>query len=170
MEMKYKIVYANRKTVSMKIGANGEILVRAPYFTPKSEIERIIKKHSARLEQMREYALKKEKALADVDQMELEETLRAIVMPLVEKYGTVMGQAPQQVKFTNAKKRFGSCNSKMTLCFSRFLALYPSEAIEYVVVHEMAHLFEMNHSPRFYDIVEKYLPDWKERKKLLTLK
>ena len=45
--------------------------------------------------------------------------------------------------------------------------LYPEEAIDYVVVHELAHLVEMNHSPRFYKIVEAVLPDYKERKKLL---
>ena len=45
--------------------------------------------------------------------------------------------------------------------------MYPNEAIDYVVVHELAHIKEMNHSPRFYAVIEEQLPDYKERKKLL---
>lgn len=169
MEMIYKLIYAKRKTVSMRIDKYGVLIVRAPQFTSKKEIERIIEKHRGRLEKMRENALAKEQALAESDNGELDGKLKAIIMPLIEKYSKEMDISPQRIKFTNAKKRFGSCSSKGTICFSRYLALYPERAIEYVVVHELAHLFEMNHSHRFYAIVEKHLPDWKERKNLLTL-
>ena len=68
---------------------------------------------------------------------------------------------------TGAKTRFGSCSSKGNISFSYRLMMYPEPAREYVVVHELAHLVEMNHSKRFYAIVERYLPDYKERKKQL---
>lgn len=170
MKTNYKLIYAKRKTISMRINEKGELIVRAPRFTSRAEIERIIGKHSPRLEKMRENALLKESAFKNFDKAELEEKLRNMVLPLVEKYAEKMGRAPEKIKFTDAKKRFGSCSSKKTICFSRYLALYPCEAIEYVVVHEMAHLFEMNHSSRFYAIVEKHLPDWREKKKMLTLR
>lgn len=170
MEMKYKLIYANRKTVSIRIDENGALMVRAPYFTSKNEIEKIIEKHRPKLEKMIENVLLKEEALAEADLSVLEERLKSLVLLLVEKYSEKMGISPQKIKFTNAKKRFGSCNSRGTICFSRFLALYPLQAIEYVVAHEMAHLLEMNHSPRFYAIIEKHLPDWRDRKKLLVLK
>ena len=169
MEMNYKLIYANRKTVSMKIEDDGTITVRAPKGVSKREIQRILKKHSAKLVQMREKVMAKEKTIASVSKEELEARLRQVALPLVEKYSCLMGKAPSQVKFTDAKKRLGSCNSKGNICFSRYLALYPEAAIEYVVVHELAHLFEMNHSPRFHAIVEKYLPDWRDRKKMLKL-
>ena len=170
MNTNYKLIYANRKSISMRIDENGQLIVRAPHFTSKAEIEKIINKHKSQLEKMQKNALAKEKAISEIDKAELEVKLKNIVLPLVEKYSKEMGVSPENVKFTNAKKRFGSCNSKKTICFSRYLALYPEAAIEYVVVHEMAHLFEMNHSPRFYAVVEKYLPDWRDRKKLLVLK
>ncbi len=170
METKYKLIYANRKTVSLRIDENGQLIVRAPRFISRAEIEKIIEKHSVRLEKMRENAKAKEKAFSQTHKAELEKRLSETIFPLVEKYSKQMGVAPERVKFTNAKKRFGSCNSQKTICFSRYLALYPDAAIEYVVVHEMAHLFEMNHSSRFYAIVEKYLPDWRDRKKLLVWK
>ena len=78
-----------------------------------------------------------------------------------------MGVSYEKVSINSAKTRFGSCSSRKTLNFSYRLALYPYEAIEYVCVHELAHLTEMNHSKKFWAIVEKYLPDYKERKKLL---
>ena len=167
--MIYKLIYADRKTVSMRFADDGTLLVRAPRYLPTAEIEKIIKMNSSRLEKMKAETLANEKRRTEADLDELEKRLRAIALPLVEKYSRKMGVSPQKVKFTNAKTNFGSCNTKRTVCFSRYLALYPERAIEYVVVHELAHLFELNHSPRFYAILEKYLPDWKERKKLLTL-
>ena len=74
---------------------------------------------------------------------------------------------PSSVKVTSAKKRFGSCSAKNSLCFSLYLFDYPDKAIDYVVVHELAHIKEHNHSKRFWRVVENYLPDYKERDKVL---
>ena len=71
------------------------------------------------------------------------------------------------MKITGAEHRFGSCSGKDSLCFSYRLADYPPEAVEYVVVHELAHIREKNHGPRFYALVEGALPDYKAREKLL---
>jgi len=75
-----------------------------------------------------------------------------------------------RITITSAKTRFGSCSSKGNISYSYKLMLYPEAAREYVVVHELAHLVEMNHSKRFYSLVERYLPDYKERRKLLKNK
>ncbi len=168
--MKYKIIYTDRKTVSMKIENDGTLTVRAPRRTPRKELDSIVAKYSHRLEEMRKRVIKKETAIASSNEAELERRLRETVLPLVEKYSRLMGLYPKKIKFTNAKTRFGSCGSNGTICFSRYLALYPEEAIEYVVVHEIAHLDQMNHSKKFYAIVEKYLPDWKRRKAQLKIK
>ena len=135
MEMKYTLIYAKRKTISMKISSDGSLTVRAPKGTPRSEIERIVKKHSLRLEEMRKRVMAKERATESVDFKELEKKLADIVFPLVEKYAREMGTSPEKVKFTNAKGRFGSCNNRGTICFSRYLALYPEAAIEYGITY-----------------------------------
>ena len=62
---------------------------------------------------------------------------------------------------------FGSCSSKRRISFSFRLMQYPAEAIDYVVVHELAHLRHMNHSPQFYALIEQYMPDYKSRRALL---
>ena len=167
MEMNYKIIYAKRKSVSMKIEADGSLSVRAPYGLSREEIGEIVRRNATGLERIRERVLSREKAQMEADKEQLEARLREVALPLVDKYSHLMGRTPNKITFTNAKSRYGSCSSKGNVCFSRYLAMYTNEAIEYVVVHELAHLFEMNHSKRFYNIVEKFLPQWREYKKLL---
>ena len=81
-----------------------------------------------------------------------------------------MGVTPTGFKVTTARKRYGSCSGRNTLCFSCFLMEYPEEAIDLVVVHELCHIQEKNHGPAFYALLARYLPDHKERKKLLNSK
>lgn len=67
------------------------------------------------------------------------------------------------------KTRWGSCNVRTgSINLNTLLACWPQECLEYIVVHELAHLHEANHSPRFHAIVERYLPEWRERKKKLA--
>ena len=91
------------------------------------------------------------------------------IPPLVERYSKLMELRPTSVKITSAQKRFGSCSGKNGLCFSWRLMAYPTEAVEYVVVHELAHIKHHNHSPAFYGLIEKYMPDYKKRQKLLKI-
>ena len=71
------------------------------------------------------------------------------------------------VKITGAKTRFGSCNSRNSLCFSWRLMQYPDEAIDLVVVHELCHIAHHDHGPGFYALLGSILPDHRERMKLL---
>ena len=77
------------------------------------------------------------------------------------------GSALTGIRITSARTRFGSCSGKNSLCFSWRLMEYPEEAIDYVVVHELAHLRYMNHGAEFYALIARYLPDWKTRRALL---
>jgi predicted metal-dependent hydrolase len=85
----------------------------------------------------------------------------------VAQYAAQLRIQPRYVKITSAKKRFGSCNRKGGLCFSWLLMRYPVSAIEYVAAHEVAHLKQLNHSARFYEILGTLLPDYKARAALL---
>jgi len=72
-----------------------------------------------------------------------------------------------KVSITSARTRWGSCSSKGTLSFSWRLILTPVELVDYVVVHELAHTMHPNHSKRFWVLVEKIMPDYKERRRHL---
>ena len=72
-----------------------------------------------------------------------------------------MSVAPAIIRITGAKTRWGSCSAKKSINFSWRLIMADDQTIDYVVVHELAHLMEMNHSPQFWKIVEGIIPDYK---------
>ena len=85
----------------------------------------------------------------------------------MEQYASLMGLRPAGISITGARTRFGSCSAKNRICFSWRLMRYPEAAIDYVVVHELAHIRHKDHSPAFYDCIARILPDWRERRALL---
>ena len=79
-----------------------------------------------------------------------------------------IGTAPQEVRVGDLGFRWGSCGKTGMLRFNWRLFQLPVRLIDYVIVHEMAHLYERNHTPEFWRIVDRALPDWRERKKELS--
>ena len=75
-----------------------------------------------------------------------------------------MSVEPSVIKINNAKNRWGSCSAKKSINYSWRLIMADDDVIDYVIVHELAHLIEMNHSKKFWDIVKNILPDYKERR------
>ena len=86
---------------------------------------------------------------------------------MLQEYCILLGVSFSKMSVTEAKTRFGSCSCRGSISFSYRLMLYPKEAIEYVVLHEACHLVFMNHSADFYKLIEKYMPDYKSRARLL---
>lgn len=88
--------------------------------------------------------------------------------PLVEAWSRRLGVKPGPVRARRMKTRWGSCSVRTgAIRLALELASKPPACLEYVVVHELAHLVEPGHGPRFHAIVERFLPDWKERKAML---
>ena len=169
--MDYKVIYSSRRTVSLCI-KDGELIVRAPYRTSEKRIHEIIEKHSSWVEKHLKQSAEKysrENALTEEQISELRKAAKKILKAKTAYYAGIMGLKYGRITITGAKTRFGSCSSKGNISFSYRLMLYPESAIDYVVVHELSHLKEMNHSKDFYKIVESVLPDYKERRKLLKL-
>ena len=168
--MDYKIIYSGRKALALSL-KNGELTVRAPYGMPIKRIEKEISKHTewiaSHKEKQRDRALKEERI--ESREAELRRLAKEILPGKTAYYAHVMGLKYNAVRITGAKTRFGSCSTKGNISYSYRLMAYPEEAIDYVVVHELAHLVEMNHSPRFYAVVERVLPDYKTRKRLLKI-
>jgi len=78
-------------------------------------------------------------------------------------FAKIMDVLPSSIKINSARTRWGSCSNKKNLNFSWRLMMAEDCVIDYVVIHELAHLKELNHSPQFWTIVEKTLPDYKEK-------
>ena len=92
---------------------------------------------------------------------------RTIIEEAVEEYTKVYGFKYNRIAIKDNKTNWGSCSSKKNLNFNWKLIFAPLDVIDYVVVHEVCHLKEQNHSSRFWDLVEKEYPDYKEKKKWL---
>jgi predicted metal-dependent hydrolase len=167
--LEYKIVYSDRRTVSLNI-KGGELIVRAPHGTKRRDIEKIVKEHTAWIQKHLASSVKKAElysSLGEEDIKALKKKAREILPKKTAHYASLMNIDYGRITITSAKGRFGSCSSTGNIAYSYRLMLYPEEAIDYVVVHELAHRREMNHSSAFYKIVASVLPDFKSRKALL---
>ena len=165
----YTVIRSKRKTLALEITPELKILVRAPMRAPMREITKLVENNAdwieRNLEKQRERAALRPTLTAD-DIAALKKKAAEIIPPRVAHYAAIMGLKPAGVKITSAVKRFGSCSGKNRLCFSYRLMLYPEAAVDYVIVHELAHIRHKNHGRDFYALIESILPDYKERKKL----
>lgn len=167
--MDYQIIYSGRKTLAVCV-KNAEVIVRAPKGLNKSVIEAFVRKHDKWIRKKVEYqkSVSNKRTAPQNDDVELLKKSAKIYFDDKTRYfAKIMNIDYGRIKITSAQKRFGSCNSKGNICYTYRLMLYPESAREYVVVHELAHIIHMNHSRDFYKLVEKYLPDYKERRRLL---
>ena len=172
MRERYRLERSDRKTVQLKVCLDGSLVIRAPLHFPLQRIDQFVAQNSVWIEKQRE--VMKKRAMREMtyaqtsEQIEaLKQAAREIIPKRVAYYSNIMGVTPNSVKITSAAKRFGSCSGKNGLCFSYRIMMYPDEAIDYVVVHELAHIRHHDHSKAFYDFIAKTLPDYREREAIL---
>lgn len=170
--MNYELIRSGRRTVSLEVTRECTVRVRAPLRMPKKEIDAFVAAHQAWVERQ----LEKQSRLLPPPEFDAEEIARRKeitrrrVEPLAEHYAARMGLRYAGIRVTVARRRYGSCSAADSLCFSCHLADLPQEAVELVVVHELCHIVHKNHGEKFYALLESVLPDWRERKKLLTMR
>ncbi len=166
--MDFSIIYSKRKTVSLVV-KNGELVVRAPIGASQRKIKKLIDGHSEWIKKSIEKtknAPKKEE-ISPEEEKALRKKAKLVLKEKTQYYSEIMGLKYGRITITGAKTRFGSCSSKGNISYSFRLMKCPEAAIDYVVVHELAHLLELNHSPKFWAIVAAVFPDYKSRRKLL---
>ena len=173
--MKVTVIRSNRKTVAIQVNSDLSVTVRAPRSVSEKDIEEILKKKEAwiskHIEKIKETKerfeaeptekLTREKVIALAD-----EALK-VIPERVEYFAKVIGVTYGKITVRNQKTRWGSCSSKGNLNFNCLLMLAPPEVLYYVVVHELCHRKQMNHSKAFWLEVEKVLPNYKEVRKWL---
>lgn len=169
--MEYQVIRSDRRTVALEITPKLEVVVRAPRWMREKDIERFVREREGwivtHLEKQRIRQQNRPPEPTPAQEQAYRKRAAEILPPLVERYAAVMGVRPTGVRITGAKTRFGSCSGKNAICFSWRLMQYPMEAIEYVVVHELAHIRYHNHSAAFYRFVRSILPDYQTRAALL---
>lgn len=166
----YELIRSNRKTVALEVTRDGRVLVRAPRRMPQQDIDTFFHGHQdwLRVHLARQQAWQSAHPEPTAQEQQAMMEKAANLLPQrVSHYSRIMGLHPNGITITGARTRFGSCSPKNRLCFSWRLMSYPEAAIDYVVVHELAHLVHRNHGPAFHALVASVLPDHEQRRRLL---
>ncbi len=170
MNYNINIIRSNRKTVSLEVKEPGTLIVRVPLRISDASIRRILIEKESWINRHVWLSKKEEKDDQGITASELNSLImeaKQKIPVMVEKYAAKMQVDYGRVSIKHQKTRWGSCSNKGNLNFNCLLMLAPVEVQEYVVVHELAHRIEMNHSVRFWRIVEEHFPNFKQARKWL---
>lgn len=174
--IKIEIIRSSRKTLAIEIRPDMRVIVRAPYQASGSYIEQSITdrtdwivEHLRKLEQKNRQcndALPVKK-LSNDELKKLADKACSYIPGRVAHFAPLVGVTYGRITIRNQRTRWGSCSSKGNLNFNWRLIFAPEEVVDYIVVHELAHRKEMNHSRAFYNVVASVLPDYKVQEKWL---
>ena len=163
-KIEYNIVYGKIKNLYIHV-KDGNVIVKAPKYISKEYIDNIIeKKRDWILKKLEETkTVKKEREYTNKDIEKLKNKLDVIFKELIEETNLI----PNKVRIRNIKCAWGSCSSNKNITINLKLVDRQDIEIKYVVLHELCHLKYMNHSEKFWNLVEKYMPEYKKIRKEL---
>lgn len=172
-KISYQIIRSSRKTMSLEIKTDGTILVRAPLGIPKSRIQKFVEekqewilKNLVKI-QKRDEQREQITRLSALERQHLQNKACVLIPRRVSYFAEKIGVSYGKITLRQQKTRWGSCSANGNLNFNWLLILAPPQVLDYVVVHELCHRKEMNHSPAFWKEVEAILPDYREKRKWL---
>lgn len=161
--MEYRVIRSGRKTIAIQVASNGEVIVRVPFRASLSYIERVV-------ESKKNWIARKQKEMQPVDPGvepyseeeigKLVQAAREKIISRVEYFAPLIGVDYGKITIRHQKTRWGSCSQKGNLNFNCLLTLMPDQVLDSVVVHELCHRKEMNHSRRFYAEVYRAFPEY----------
>lgn len=165
----YDLIRSDRKTLAVQIAADGRVLVRAPRKMPLAEIQRFLASRRdwilSHLERTK--AIQPEQKLTEAERRLLAENAKTWFGNRVRLRAAEMGVTYGAITIRTQHTRWGSCSSKGNLNFNCLLMKAPEWVRDYVVVHELCHRIEMNHSPAFHALTLRYCPRAKEAERWL---
>ena len=162
-----RLIRSGRKTLALELKPEG-LIVRAPHGVSMDQIEQFVSSHESWIRSHQEKLEKAMGALSSADRLTMEE-IRSLaeqamktIPERVAYYAPRIGVTYGKITIRNQRSRWGSCSAKGNLNFNCLLMLAPPEVVDSVVVHELCHRKEMNHSKKFYEEVLRVFPDyWK---------
>ena len=157
------------KSARLHVQPDGRVECSVPHAYPDSLVADFVReKHDWIVKAQRQYESSPRSRAATADPAEVREwrkVVEAFVPVLVEQWEPILGVKAGQLAYRKMKSRWGSCQpSTGRICINVALALYPPECLEYVVVHELCHLLVPGHGPGFHAIMDRVMPDWKQRR------
>lgn len=175
-KIEIEIIKSNRKTIAIEVRQDLRVIVRAPKRASNREIMKFVEqkqdwiaKHLAYMQiRYEETRRAKEKQFTDDDIRKMKDEAKRVIPDRLKYYAGIMGVTFGKITIKNQKTRWGSCSSKGNLNFNCLLMLTPDKVRDYVVIHELCHLKQMNHSKMFWAEVEKVMPDYKVYRQWLS--
>lgn len=170
MYITYQWIRSRRKTIAIQIDREGQVIVRTPYGITKRQVEEFLDEKKDWILQTRQRVEKRKTEQIPISEEVRREGIERAKRIFPERtayFAKRMGVDYGRITIREQKTRWGSCSSKGNLNFNWKLVLLDPELLDYVVVHELAHRREMNHSKNFWKIVEAELPDYRERRRRL---
>ena len=168
----YTVIRSSRKTIALEITRDGRLLVRCPNRMAREAIENFIRDKAGWIE--KHMPAKPNASVSRFTEMQLREfanTVKALLPSRLEYFAKQLGVSYNRVTVRSQRSRWGSCckhkDGAYNLNFNCLLALVPPEILDYVVVHELCHRIEMNHSPKFWAQVERVCPNHRVHRKWL---
>lgn len=163
---------SKRKTLSLQVKKDGSIVAKAPLRMSEREIQRFIQEKTKWLQETvakvnAANEAGKQNRLTDEELYSLAIRAKEIFPEKTRFFAQRMGVTYGRITIRNQATRWGSCSSAGNLNYNCLLMMAPEEIQDYVVVHELAHRKQMNHSQAFWDEVSSVLPDYKTRLKWL---
>lgn len=167
----YVLKRSKRKSISVEISREAKIIVRAPLKMSVKDIKAFLNSKSQWIDKHLSDAKDKlatmPRKLTEAEKNELRKNAKILITKRVEYFAKLMGVEYKRISVKFQKTRFGSCSTKKNLNFNALIALMSPEILDYVIVHELSHLKEMNHSATFWHEVEKVIPNYKQKRKWL---
>lgn len=169
-EYELRIIRSGRKSLSIEITRDCSVVVRAPNRLPRTEIEKFLAEREGWIEEhlsMMRKRREEENEASPFTPAELDEMSKAAlgkVLPRAAHYSSLLGVEYKKITVRRQVSRWGSCSSRKNLSFNCLLALVPDDVLDYIVVHELCHLREMNHSASFWREVGRVIPDYREKR------
>ncbi len=162
------------KSIRIKVDDAGVCVVSAaPHISNKKMLSFVQEKHDWIAYRRAERIGSPSYIAAHASKQEIEawrSVVKACVPPLVEEWEPILGVKVSKLAYRNMTSKWGSCQpSTGRVCINIRLALYPPECLEYVVVHELCHFLHANHGAGFWGLMDKVMPDWRERQAKLRV-
>lgn len=165
----YKLIRSARKTIAIQITPDGEVIVRCPKRYPEREVRNFVDSKRAWIEKhLIEMEEKPQLPTFSTEELRTLANQAAQIIPERAAYfAPIVGVTYGRITIRGQHTRWGSCSAKGNLNFNCLLMLAPPEVLDYVVVHELCHRKELNHSARFWAEVERVMPDYARHRKWL---